>query len=154
MSLDPSIPRCQHIKLNGVRCGSPALRRRTLCFFHHRAQKYAQQCALEGTQRLLFPLLEDGNAVQFSVMQVLRAFADDRLDSKKAALLLYGLQIASCNLRRVDSRPYWRDVVTDLSPAGLAAPPSLPSPDDGRQELHQARLTALNALKEMAARVG
>ncbi len=29
-----SIPRCQHIKVNGTQCGSPALRRNRLCYFH------------------------------------------------------------------------------------------------------------------------
>ena len=28
--------RCQHIKVNGVQCGSPALRRNRFCFFHKR----------------------------------------------------------------------------------------------------------------------
>ena len=32
------ILRCQHIKMNGVQCGSPALYRRRQCFFHERAQ--------------------------------------------------------------------------------------------------------------------
>ena len=30
--------RCQHIKVNGTQCGSPALRRNRFCFFHKRFQ--------------------------------------------------------------------------------------------------------------------
>jgi len=26
---------CQHIKTDGIRCGSPALRTKTYCFYHH-----------------------------------------------------------------------------------------------------------------------
>jgi len=33
-SLYPEIARCQHIKINGVQCGSPALLNRKFCFFH------------------------------------------------------------------------------------------------------------------------
>jgi hypothetical protein len=37
MSLYPeSVARCQHIKINGTQCGSPALRREIYCFFHMR----------------------------------------------------------------------------------------------------------------------
>ena len=40
MSLYPnSIPRCEHIKINGTQCGSPALRRNHFCFFHKRWQQ-------------------------------------------------------------------------------------------------------------------
>jgi hypothetical protein len=35
MSLQ-DVPRCQHIKVNGTQCGSPALHRRHHCFFHNR----------------------------------------------------------------------------------------------------------------------
>jgi hypothetical protein len=31
-----SFPTCQHIKKNGIRCGSPALRGRSFCYFHTR----------------------------------------------------------------------------------------------------------------------
>jgi hypothetical protein len=33
MSLE-DVPRCQHVKVNGTQCGSPALRRRRHCYFH------------------------------------------------------------------------------------------------------------------------
>jgi|SRR5580700_9792085 hypothetical protein len=34
-----NVPRCQHIKVNGTQCGSPALRNRRLCFFHDRIRR-------------------------------------------------------------------------------------------------------------------
>src|SRR5208282_973663 len=37
MSLYPiSIRRCQHIKVNGTQCASPALRNEKVCYFHMR----------------------------------------------------------------------------------------------------------------------
>ena len=34
-----SIARCQHIKVNGIQCGSPALKDRKFCYFHQRWHK-------------------------------------------------------------------------------------------------------------------
>jgi hypothetical protein len=42
MPIDPNIPQCQHIKLNGVRCGSPALRGKDLCYFHNRHERHVE----------------------------------------------------------------------------------------------------------------
>jgi len=36
MPLNPSVQICTHIKINGVRCGSPALRGKEFCYFHQR----------------------------------------------------------------------------------------------------------------------
>jgi hypothetical protein len=44
-------------------------------------------------------LLEDANAVQLAVMQVLQLLGSGQMDTKTAGLMLYGLQIASSNLR-------------------------------------------------------
>lgn len=42
------VPTCHHIKANGVRCGSPALRQRRLCHFH---QLWQEQPLDEGSRR-------------------------------------------------------------------------------------------------------
>src|SRR5271169_4705534 len=36
MSLNKNIRSCTHIKVNGTRCGSPALRGEVFCYFHQR----------------------------------------------------------------------------------------------------------------------
>jgi hypothetical protein len=46
------------------------------------------------------PLPEDRVAIQLSIGEVLRRIANNEIDSKRAGLLLYGLQIASLNLPR------------------------------------------------------
>src|SRR5580658_7738606 len=33
MSLNQNIPTCTHVKVNGTRCGSPALRNEVFCYF-------------------------------------------------------------------------------------------------------------------------
>jgi hypothetical protein len=99
-------PRCQHIKVDGSRCGSPAMRQRKFCYYHLRAAVQSK--------RLEMPLLEDAPAVQLGIMRVCNAIANGTLDSKKAGLLLYGLQTASCNLRlAVETEPDVEDLVRD-----------------------------------------
>jgi hypothetical protein len=55
--------------------------------------------------RFVLPVLEDANAVQMALMQVMQLLAWGEMDRKVAALLLYGLQTASANLRYVDFEP-------------------------------------------------
>jgi hypothetical protein len=117
MSLE-DVPRCQHVKVNGTQCGSPALRRRRHCYFHDHMldgkRRYANR--QEAKPRAVFSmcLLEDANAVQLAVMQVLQLLGSGQMDTKTAGLMLYGLQIASSNLRHASfeaAKP--TDVVID-----------------------------------------
>ena len=111
MPINPNIPQCTHIKLNGLRCGSPALRGRALCYFHHRTRERHDS---------YMPFPEDGNSIQFALMQVIRAVMDDRMDLKKAALLLYALQIATVNLKHMRTEPYWGKLIRSFSFEQLA----------------------------------
>jgi hypothetical protein len=47
-------------------------------------------------------LLEDANAVQVALMQVLQLLGSGQMDHKTAGLMLYGLQTASTNLRNAE----------------------------------------------------
>jgi hypothetical protein len=88
-------PRCAHIKPSGLRCGSPAMRDIEYCYYHRRVHI---------GPRLMYPtmtMLEDGHGVQAALMEVLCGILDGALTDKHAALLLYGLQTAASNLKRV-----------------------------------------------------
>jgi hypothetical protein len=95
------VPRCQHIKINGTQCGSPALRRRRHCFFHDRIRREQAKIAANTpvSQTFQLPLLEDANSVQVALMKVIQMLASGRMDHKTAGLILYALQTASVNLR-------------------------------------------------------
>jgi len=54
---------------------------------------------------LSLPPLEDANAVQLGLMNVLDAITTNSIDNKQASLLLYGLQTAAINLKRVNFEP-------------------------------------------------
>ncbi len=100
MGLD-DVPRCQHLKVNGTQCGSPALRRKRRCYFHE-GVRVAGARAQSGqlTQHAYeLPVLEDANAVQMALMQVMQMLLRGQLEVKIAGLLLYGLQTASTNLK-------------------------------------------------------
>lgn len=79
------------------------------CYYHRRVH--------EGP-RLLFPtlaMLEDAHGVQAALMEVLCAFLENSIDHRAAALLLYGLQTASANLKRVEQLDP-EQVVTEEAP--------------------------------------
>jgi len=110
MSLYPnSIPRCQHLKINGTQCGSPALKRNHYCYFHKRWQEARivlnANRARRGHAALDLPVLEDANSIQVSLMQIMRLILSGQIDPKTAGLLLYALQTASSNLKRIDFEP-------------------------------------------------
>jgi hypothetical protein len=92
---------CQHIKTNGVQCQSPALRDTNFCYFHGAMNRQRRQ-----SDPFLLPALEDANAIQIAVQEVIEALLEKRIDNKRAGLLLYALQIASANLKRVNFEPY------------------------------------------------
>jgi hypothetical protein len=95
------VPRCQHVKVNGVRCGSPALRRRRRCYFHEEIRIDREKTAADHFSQRTFrvPVLEDANAVQVALMKVIEMLRYGRMQPKVAGLILYALQTASYNLR-------------------------------------------------------
>ncbi len=101
-----AIKLCHHIKEDGIWCRSAALHGRDYCYAHltfrGRRMRAAQQRAQAGAWRLELPPLEDLNAVQVAIMQVLDAITGDRIERHAAGHLLYGLQTAASNLRGKD----------------------------------------------------
>jgi hypothetical protein len=99
--------RCQHLKVNGTQCGSPSLRRKTLCYFHHRNHEEQMHLQIDRRRRITvtMPPLEDANAIQISLTQVTRMLLSGAIDQRTAGLLLYSLQIASSNLARTSFEP-------------------------------------------------
>jgi hypothetical protein len=87
-------PRCQHIRLNGARCGAPALTGASLCRLHQLALRPKRP-----DYRL--PFVEDASSAQLALNQILRALQDKAWDLKTCALMLYDLQIACSNLKRL-----------------------------------------------------
>ena len=85
-------PRCMHVRANGVRCGSPAMRENAFCYFHDRLYNRPYEDS--------FPFLEDAASIQMAIMQVLDGLRRGKLEPRVANSLLFGLQTASANLKR------------------------------------------------------
>jgi hypothetical protein len=93
---------CRHIKTNGQRCQSPALRESAYCYFHSRIHTMAKVKASTWDDVKL-PLLEDSASIQVAISQIAAASLSNRLDARRTGLLLYALQIASQNIDRASS---------------------------------------------------
>ena len=87
-------PRCQHTRFNGARCGAPALTGRSLCRLHQHALRPKRP-------DYTLPFVDDASSAQLALNQILRALQDKAWDTKTCALMLYDLQIACSNLKRL-----------------------------------------------------
>lgn len=101
---------CRHIKSDGIRCQSPAMRQSDFCYFHvklHTSTRGAER------RKLKFSAIEDTAAVRTAVVQTLNALIGKRIDAKQAGLALYGLQIVAQKVD--DSRSSPRNTVRYLT---------------------------------------
>ena len=95
-------PRCQFIKSDGAKCGSPALKGGRMCYFHNQTagKRKRKGKATISVEPLRVPVLEDDLAIQMAVTNVCRQLANQSMEPKRASTLLYGLQVASVAVRR------------------------------------------------------
>jgi hypothetical protein len=103
----PNTPRCQYIKADGERCGSPALKRKRLCYFHSktadgrkRRKNAPADSRPDRSSDLELPVLENDRAIQMAVTNICRQLAKESIDPRRASTLLYGLQVAAAAVRR------------------------------------------------------
>jgi hypothetical protein len=111
-----TVARCQHLKVNGTQCGSPALRNERFCFFHQEqkqnhpaidpnSKSKVDRKSNRRAVQMILPVLEDANSIQVALMQVMRLLISAQIDHRTAGLLLYALQTASVNLARTTFEP-------------------------------------------------
>jgi hypothetical protein len=92
---------CDHLKPDGVPCGSPALRDHKLCYFHHRDHQRRQYAA--GVLRradVLGPRLPRMKSIQAALYEVITALATHRLPHRRAGRVLFDLERAAVALRQ------------------------------------------------------
>jgi hypothetical protein len=93
---------CRHIKSNGSKCHSPAMKDKPYCYYHtraHRIVRNANAIASYEHKDLQIPFLEDRGAVQIALSEVVSALASNHIEFKRAALMIYALQVASSNAK-------------------------------------------------------
>ena len=96
-----SLRLCTHIKTNGLKCASPALRHHTLCYFHYQWQRRDQRrirlggpIGMNKNSGVELPLLDGPEAILVSIMEIQAALLDQRIPIKMGTALLYSLQLA------------------------------------------------------------
>jgi len=122
--------RCRHIFTDGHRCASPCLRQEEFCYYHHTTRKPVTNPRQRRSRRSTFdlPLPADRSAIQASIGQVLQRIAANEIDPRRAGLLLYGLQIASLNLPKIQphikptAEPQTVEEITIDPTLGILAP--------------------------------
>jgi len=120
MAVHPHSRICTHIKVNGTRCGSPALRQEIFCYFH---QRMIRSVRVPPKSRLHpIALLENRESIQASLMEIVNALVRNHIDVNRARLILRALHIAVKNAPHANFEPY-HGVVTDV-PEYPAAPPA------------------------------
>jgi hypothetical protein len=136
MPVRQNIKVCTHIKVTGVRCGSPALRGEEFCYFHQRMMRGVRT----PPQARLHPiaLLENEEAIQASIMEVVNALARNTIDLRRAELMLKALYIAVMNSRRVHFEIYSDSMVKQVPE--YAAPPARPMPPPGTPAVDESAL--------------
>ncbi|HWW16834.1 MAG TPA: hypothetical protein VN310_19390 [Candidatus Dormibacteraeota bacterium] len=119
MSINKNTTVCTHIKVNGVPCGSPALRGEVFCYFHQRMIRGVRTPPKSRLHPIA--LIEDEEGIQASLMEVINALVRNTIDFKRAQLILRALNIAVRNSPRVHFRVHSAEMVHEV-PEYPAAP--------------------------------
>jgi hypothetical protein len=118
--------KCLHVMANGAPCGSPAVRHHRFCYHHKRQRDQrleldADRARSDRNAPYNLPILEDANAIQLSLTQIMRLLAASQIDHKTASLMLYSLQIATSNLPQTTFEPPTNSVRLNWAPDSPAA---------------------------------
>jgi hypothetical protein len=121
MAVNPNTRVCTHIKVNGIRCGSPSLRQEVFCYFHQRMIRGVRT----PPKSRLHPIanFEDEEAIQASLMEVVNALVRNHIDVPRARLILRALSIAVRNASKTHFDCWQSDMVKEV-PEYPAAPPA------------------------------
>jgi hypothetical protein len=110
-----TVPICEHIKPSGQRCGSPALRDKTFCYYH----SGLEQCLPYGRNMFIaekakaapgewpiyefpVPIFEDAAAIQIGFQQAIFGLVNGALSPRKTKLILSALHGARSNLKEME----------------------------------------------------
>jgi hypothetical protein len=86
MAVHHNFPVCTHIKVNGIRCGSPALRQEVFCYFH---QRMFRGVPTPPKSRLHpMAMLEDEQSIQASLLEIINALVRNHIDVPRARLIM------------------------------------------------------------------
>jgi hypothetical protein len=110
-----TIRRCQHIKVNGIQCGSPAKRNERHCYFHDQCRLMSREINMKFSEHgiIKLPTLEDANSIQLGLAEVMRLLVTQQIDHRTASLLLRALRTAAANVKFTSLEPKPTHIVID-----------------------------------------
>jgi hypothetical protein len=112
MSTVQNVRVCTHIKVNGIRCGSPALRGEVFCYFH---QRMFRGVRTPPNSRLHpIAMLEDEQSIQASLMEIINALVRNQIDVARARLIMRALHIAVKNAGKARFHSWEYDMVNEI----------------------------------------
>jgi len=76
---------CEHLKADGHRCGSPAMRGHSRCYFHLRPRSAARP------RRFLLPDLTNKNSISPALNQISQGMLDGSVDGKAFGHLIHAI---------------------------------------------------------------
>jgi hypothetical protein len=120
-----TVKRCQHIKINGTQCGSPALHDGKFCYYHiryHWPELEATPDNNEWAKR--FPTLEDANSIQVELAHVMERLVMQEVDRESVA----NRPIGATAWSRIEGREY-----DDLSEDDLSEESDRKQPADSKR---------------------
>src|ERR1700683_1678150 len=124
MAVNPNTRTCTHIKVNGIRCGSPSLRGEVFCYFHQRMIRGVRT----PPKSRIHPIanFEDEHSIQASLMEVVNALVRNQIDVARARLILRALSIAVRNVSKTRFGLHASEMIKEV-PEYPAAPLTAPS---------------------------
>ncbi len=99
------IPTCQHIKSDGIRCGSPALRGQPYCYFHSEWRTRAPRNPQPRPKHPPKLSVSTRAGIQHALNHVVRELVAGRMGPHRASLTIQAIQLASANLGRFECIP-------------------------------------------------
>jgi hypothetical protein len=116
---------CRHIMPSGLHCKSPAMRGSAFCYFHGRAPRPARPARSPEANIEVSPV-SGSSGCALAVNQIMQALANNRISTRRASILLQGVQMAS---GQVLSSPF----ETDAPFGGTFARNSQPPPHRAKE---------------------
>jgi hypothetical protein len=90
---------CRHIKTNGYKCHSPALSGKAWCYFHFKFHCHGNPNQVRAAT-VAIKSVDDLRGIQLAVNRILASFQSPYVDTKRAGVFLYGLNLAATLARR------------------------------------------------------
>jgi hypothetical protein len=168
---EKGVATCHQVLADGRICQSPALRKQLFCYYHSRQRDRQRNIAVSARRRksqslpdldiavitsLNLPTPDDPIAIQVCIAGILQSMMTGALSGALGGRLLYGLHLAKCNYREVDSynerhrNPAFVADHADSVPVAATDPEPIPALDEtAKDDSELDRYAALLEIDEL-----